>query len=213
MNITPSSTANWLSADDGDTQTNANPRTWDIKWFAILAGPLLFGTIILPLVTGPALRWLSQSYIKLKAFWRLGFVLLGIIYLILYYTLINVTYNNETYNYGAMVLTALCDGLLEIIAFYQLWAALRHKTRRVTWGLFWVLSSLLLCLDEAPIFSSGTTVSAYNATYVLWGAFGWVALFVIFFVIYSGEWAANRRRSMSDRSSRSSVSRFLAGNR
>ena len=205
MNITPSSTSNWLSADDGNTQTNANPRTWDIKWFAILAGPLLFGTIILPLITGPALRWLSQSYVKLKAFWRLGFVLVGVIYLILYYTLIS-----ETDTYGALVLTALCDGPLEIIAFYQLWAALRRKTRRVTWGLFWVLSSLLLCLDEAPIFYSDTYGAESYADYVLWGAFGWVALFVIFLVIYSREWTASRRRSLSDRSSRSSGSRLLA---
>lgn len=208
MNITPSSTSKWLSADDGDTQTNANPRTWDIKWFAILAGPLLFGTIILPLVTGPALRWLFQSYIKLRAFWRLGFVLFGVIYLILYYTLIT-----KTYNYGATVLTAICDGSLEIIAFYKYLAALRQKQRRVTWGLFWVLSSLLLCLDFAPIFFYENSVSGIYAQYVLWGAFGWVALFAILLVIYSREWAANRRRSLSDRSSRWSGSRFLGDSR
>ena len=200
MNITPSSTANWLSADDGNTQTNANPRTWDIKWFAILAGPLLFGTIILPLVTGPTLRWISQSYVKLRAFWRLGFVLSGIIYLILYYTLIT-----ETDTYGAMVLTALCDGPLEILAFYKLLAALRQRERRVTWGLFWVLSSLLLCLDFSPIFSD-----AESAQYVLWGAFGWMVLFAIFLVIFSREWAESRRRLLSDRSSRWSGSRLFS---
>lgn len=203
MNITPSSTSSWLSADDGNTQINANPRTWDIKWFAILAGPLLFGTIILPLVTGPALRWISQSYIKLRAFWRLGFVLFGIIYLILYYTLLTTS---DTY--GATVLTALCDGPLEMVAFYQFLAALRQKQRRVTWGLFWVLSSLLLCLDFAPIFYSDTYDTESYAAYVLWGAFGWIALFVIFLVIYSREWVASRRRSLSDRSSKWSGSRL-----
>ncbi len=84
-----------------------------------------------------------------------------------------------------------------------------------------MLSSLLLCLDEAPIFfsveSDTESYAAFDAAldlgYVLWGAFGWIALFVIFLVINSKEWAANRRRSLSDRSSRRSGSRFLADNR
>ena len=207
MNITPSSTAHWLQADDGELTTNANPRTWDIKWFAILAAPLLFGTIILPLVTGPVMRWLSQSYIKLRTFWRLGFVIFGIIYLVLYYTLITKT-NTD----GATVLAAVCDGPLELFAFYQLFKALRDKQRRTIWGLFWALASLLLCLDFAPVFFSYSIYSTRwsPAAYVLWGAFGWIALFVVLFFIYSREWAVNRRRTLSDRSSKTSGSRSVA---
>lgn len=43
--------------------------------------PLLFGTIILPLVPGPALRYLCQSYVRLRVYWRLGFGKLAVAYL------------------------------------------------------------------------------------------------------------------------------------
>lgn len=93
MNITEGSADNWLHVRSNNNKINSgsnsttssnndqgspNPQVWDLRWFALLSGPLLFGTIILPLITGPAIRYLCQSYVTLRVYWRLGFVFLAV---------------------------------------------------------------------------------------------------------------------------------------
>ncbi|KAM0796937.1 hypothetical protein BDR22DRAFT_824663 [Usnea florida] len=106
MNVTPGSVPHWLNVSfydnynnsngssdsaisnnatttiNGSTQGNSTPQLWDLRWFALLSGPLLFGTIILPLITGPTIRYLCQSYVKLRVYWRLAFVLLATVSLV-----------------------------------------------------------------------------------------------------------------------------------
>ena len=47
-----------------------NPQVWDLRWFGILSGPLLFVTIILPLIIGPTIRCLLKSYIRSRRTWN-----------------------------------------------------------------------------------------------------------------------------------------------
>lgn len=89
MNISHESASAWLnitaynqhnSKNDSTGSTEAgvtsedspSPQVWDLRWFAILSGPLLFGTIILPLSTGPAIRYVCRSYLRHRFYWRLG---------------------------------------------------------------------------------------------------------------------------------------------
>ncbi|KAG8534063.1 uncharacterized protein KY384_000906 [Bacidia gigantensis] len=123
MNVTETSVKNWLdtksynSNDESekidstksvitlsDDQSSFSPQVWDLRWFAILSAPLLFGTIILPLITGPVLRYVWTSYIRLRSYWRLSLVLLAIIWPALYYGL--------TYGYDDTEVTFFLDMLL-----------------------------------------------------------------------------------------------------
>ena len=64
----PSSTYS-SSATPISSQGSPNPQLWNMSAFGILSGPLLFATIILPVIVGPLTRWLLQtSTILLKLF-------------------------------------------------------------------------------------------------------------------------------------------------
>ena len=85
MNITSGSVNHWLNIAsynndtttiNGTTQGNSNPQLWDLRWFALLSGPLLFGTIILPLITGPTIRYLCQLHVKLRVYRSVAIFLL-----------------------------------------------------------------------------------------------------------------------------------------
>ena len=54
-NSTASSSINFRG-----TQSSNNPMAWEIKYFWIVAIPLIFATIVLPLVASPLARWIMQ---------------------------------------------------------------------------------------------------------------------------------------------------------
>ena len=61
----------------GDEQIAANTpanqsgnRAWSISLFFAVAIPLAFGTIVVPLIVGPAFRQVAQSAKERKKWWR-----------------------------------------------------------------------------------------------------------------------------------------------
>lgn len=89
MNVTEPPVKRWLSPDVASNGQNApTQRLWDMRWLAILSAPLLLGTILLPLLASPIVRWTFRRYVKLGVFWRLIFVLIGLAYPALYYALV-----------------------------------------------------------------------------------------------------------------------------
>lgn len=76
-----SSNSSSSNKSNNTVTTNEDSPTallWDIRWFAILSAPLLFGTIILPLVIGPVLRSICHSYIRARPYWRVALSSLGL---------------------------------------------------------------------------------------------------------------------------------------
>ncbi|SLM33929.1 Mg2 transporter protein, CorA-like/Zinc transport protein ZntB [Lasallia pustulata] len=43
------------------TQSSNNPVAWEIKYFWIVAIPLIFATIVLPLIASPCARWMMKA--------------------------------------------------------------------------------------------------------------------------------------------------------
>ena len=76
-NVNNSISNNSSSATSDINQDSPTSQLWDLRWFALLSGPLLFGTIILPLITGPTIRYMCQAYVRLRVFSRFGFLLLA----------------------------------------------------------------------------------------------------------------------------------------
>lgn len=141
MNVTEGSAKDWLKTGRKNNQSTSNPQLWDLRWFALLSGPLLFGTVILPLVTGPAIRYLCESYVTLRVYWRLGFSLLAIAYFFLFY-LLDIS----------LYLNIICDTTLVSFVSYQVLSAWRFKRGRCVWTLYAFLAPLVLILDVTPVF-------------------------------------------------------------
>ena len=135
-NITDSNSTQPDSGDSSPTQ-----RLWDLRWFPILAAPLLFTTIILPLIVGPSIRWLAQTGLKFRKFWRFSifFGLAG--YLTLYY----IYLNNRRIN---TALISIFDGSAWLIGFHRLVRAVLVKKNRVMWFVFLALASACIVVDE-----------------------------------------------------------------
>lgn len=49
---------------------NPSSKTWSLNSFWASAFPLAFGTIIIPLVAGPAFRWIAQFAKRRQVWWR-----------------------------------------------------------------------------------------------------------------------------------------------
>ncbi len=203
------------SNNDNNNQGSPNPQVWDLRWFALLSGPLLFGTIMLPLITGPAIRYLCQSYVTLRVYWRLGFVFLAIAYLGLFFGLA------VSVPTGALSLDMICSVTLTLYALYQGYNAWRFEGRRLIW-IFYLLLVLLVWLLETqvirfgptfhsgpadssgpadipgPADSSGPTDSSGPADSSKFASFpfgfvGWVVLFVVSQARYLQKSTAKRR--------------------
>ena len=165
MNLTPGSVPHWLNVSfydnynnsngssdstisnnatttmNGTTQGNSTPQLWDLRWFALLSGPLLFGTIILPLITGPTIRYLCQSYVKLRVYWRLGFVLLATVSLV---TCLILNLNDQG-DAGSWISSA-SNVMLQIIIVHQTVSSWRLRKSRRIWFLRVSLVVSCLCL-------------------------------------------------------------------
>ena len=141
---------------NGSTQGNSTPQLWDLRWFALLSGPLLFGTIILPLITGPTIRYLCQSYVKLRVYWRLGFVLLATVSLIT--CLVLNLINPEGVGYWIFVVAYITTPTVVIYQTISAWSL--RKSRRiwffrlslvVSWLCFLINWGVDFTTSEVPI--------------------------------------------------------------
>ena len=191
MNVTESPVNKWLSphvASGG--QSAPTQRFWDMRWFAILSAPLLLGTILLPLLVGPVVRWTFRRYVKLGVFWRLIFVLIGLAYPALYYGLVGSSRVNIINLIAGFVLAAVCDAMLAAFSLYQGYVAFRLEDREAVWTFTWVFALTLTCLllDFLPL-----DFLPSNIPKLLYGAFGWFIIFLTRLYSYSRGWDAKRR--------------------
>ena len=151
---------------NGTTEGSSTPQLWDLRWFALLSGPLLFGTIILPLITGPTIRYFCQSYVKLRVYWRLGFVLLATVHLATC-LMLNL---NEQLAAGSSIYFELSSMPLIIIIIYEQIVTLRlRKSRRI-----WIRVSLVvpwLCLVIDFITNFYASFVPIPLGFVVWVAF------------------------------------------
>ena len=204
MNITEGSANNWLNVasynnNTNNTNTNGNitssnnnqsipsPQLWDLRWFALLSGPLLFGTIIIPLITGPAIRYLCRSYVTLRVYWRFGFVLLAIAYPVLFHSLASVRKDDERVG-GTMPQAVLeCINVVSLTLFvlYQVSSAFWLKRRRWLWNFGAFLVTMVQVLGFLLI-RSGKYIGPY-------GYFGWIVILIILHIGYRREAIAKRR--------------------
>lgn len=177
MNISRESASTWLSSTAHNQSSNSSistdgsksgviseddpsPQVWDLRWFAILSAPLLFGTIILPLATGPVIRSICHSYVRLRIYWV---VVLRVVMVSL-----------VVFGYGmdVLILTSLSDLLLIAVAFSMIWNARRHpwpRYVRIMWG------SLLLALSIIHLPADNLLI--HPAASNLPGFLGWVLNF------------------------------------
>ena len=80
-NLTSSQSAN-MTYITTSSASSPGPKLWDMKMFGYLAGSLLFGTIIMPLISGTLLRFVVKTYINLVPWFHLAFVFLGLLCLV-----------------------------------------------------------------------------------------------------------------------------------
>ena len=194
MNVTPGSVPHWLNVSfydndnnrngssdsaisnnttttiNGTTQGNSTPQLWDLRWFALLSGPLLFGTIILPLITGPTIRYLCQSYVKLRVYWRLGFVLLATVSLV---SSLIFNLNDHYQSRAGNLIWPVSDIYLSIMISYQSISAWRLRKGRRTWYLRVSLVVSCLC------FVINLVITFYGDLPIPLGFAVWVAFIVL----------------------------------
>ncbi|KAI4222184.1 MAG: hypothetical protein L6R36_006330, partial [Xanthoria steineri] len=128
------------------------PQVWDLRWFLILSAPLLFGTIILPLATGPIIRSICHSYVRLGIYWVI------VLRVLLVSSLFPV------YIMGPYILVRLYNVLLVAVASSMIWSARRYSLKiRISWGV------LLLGLSISDL--------ALTRLVVPLGLVGWVLNF------------------------------------
>ena len=119
----------------------------------VLTVPLLFATIILPLVIGPSIRWLLQTYYTVRRFWRFFIFPLVPAYLACYYKFSN----NRPVN---ILLIQVRDNTVLGIAVVGAYRDLREGNRNIAWRLFMLFTLLCTLLENlvAKPFLMGTRI-------------------------------------------------------
>ena len=182
MNVTDPTTQAASTAAN-DTQPNSNtsqptPRLWDMRWFGYLSGPLLFGTIIVPLIAGPTTRFLFRSWERYRGFWRVALIVFWFIYFALYYAL-------GRYTYGSHILSMFSDLALMVLPVARFYAAMhRHRGLSLSKKVLGFVINYDICIllgAFACFFLDLTTNFP-----VPWGALGWVAVFLYRLLRYFG---------------------------
>ena len=169
------SSNNATTTTDEIDQGNSSPQLWDLRWFALLSGPLLFGTIILPLITGPIIRYLCQSYVKLRVYWRLGFSLVAIAYLI-------TTILSYFVAGGGLTQIAFDSACLGFI-LYQILRTWWGKRRPRIWLLRGTLF-LSLSFLAVDLYSGFGGFRFLPFSLIPFGVFGWLAFLASLIIQY-----------------------------
>lgn len=153
----PSSNSNSSSIKSNNTEffgeDGPTAQVWDIRWFAILSAPLLFVTIILPLLIGPVLRSTIHSHVKLRPYWRAA---LGIPALCLWiwsyaglsrYSRYTVKYSPYTVLYTRYTAVFGFDVCHVGLLMGRIWLSRRSRRHAWLWIFFALFSLALLLLD------------------------------------------------------------------
>ena len=134
-NLTLSHSSN-ATSNTSSSASSPDPRLWDMKDFGYLAGPLLFGTIIMPLISGTLLRFVVKTYTNLVPWWRLASAVLWLLCLIGVYTFdINLVVD---------VFRTFFDASMVGVVMYETYRAFRKKKHRILLSVF--LAGILVCL-------------------------------------------------------------------
>lgn len=161
--IPNSSNSSSTISQSNDTQPNSDDnsptqRLWDIRWFPILAAPLLLSTIILPLVAGPSMRWFAQFLFRFQ--FQFGFLLFpcGTAYIIVYYIFLRKDILNKSFLLPFDGFPLACGAIF----FYR---ALAMNQQRVRWLTYMAFALACLLIDK------------FVAEPVFMGMFAWLTLF------------------------------------
>ena len=167
--LTGSQSNSSQSSSDQSSSTENDPtqRLWDLRWFAILSVPLLFATIILPLVIGPSIRWLLQTFLTVRKFWRFSIFPIVPAYLACYYKFLN---NHSIVN---QVLLNLCDVTVLIVGILGTWRAIREKMKIKRWASFLLFAIGCTLVDELVVMP------------FLMGTVPWLMLFIYLLMNHS----------------------------
>ena len=188
MNISESSIGNWTNLTSynerndvasGD-QNSPNAYVWDLKWFALLAAPLLFGTIILPILLGPSIRFAFQTFLKLRPYWGYGSLLIAVVYLGFWLGLFF-----SPVEFGATFLNAITSVFLLLFVGFRAWRTWRLKRRYSRWLLYALFVILVILVDSMP--------ALYASSYVPLPFLDAVFIFVLELLRYRRRKAAARK--------------------
>ncbi len=150
------------STQPGGSESDSTQRLWDLRWFGILSAPLLFATILLPLIFGPSIRWLLQTYLQLRRFWRFSIVPVVVVYYICYYIYLN---DHRIVN---EILYRISDYSVLSIGLIRCMIALVKGEKRKRWSLFVVFTTICAVVDELV------------TEPVMMGTFAWAGLALMF---------------------------------
>ena len=166
-----------------------NARLWNMRWFAYLAAPLLFATIILPILAGPIFRQILQWYDKLRKFWLVGFVIVWILYTVMTYVFIYF----DTY---VIVMLAFYDSSIVVITTgraYVAWKAVHSRQG----GMRHLILSMFLLLGA----SASLLIDLLTGYSVILGTFAWIALPSIMLYEYRLDARSTKARTSEDEKS------------
>lgn len=187
-NSTQSNSTHSNSTQSNSSADDATQRLWDLRWFAILSVPLLFATIILPLIAGPLVRWLLQTYLRFRKFWRFALPVTVVVYIICYYVLSE----GEGGVVIGLVLFSICDVSVILIGGVRALRTRGTKGKRVRWWMFVTFSIGCLAADAVRVYNDVFRPDPFLLGFVAWGV-----LFSLFLYSYWEEWVAMRPRTSS----------------
>lgn len=148
-------------------------KIWNMKWFAYLAAPLLSVTIILPILAGPIFRQLLQWYIRLRNFWRVGFIIFWILFTVATYVSL---YRSGFYGFGMLI---IYDSSIVGVTTGRVYFAFKAARSRQG-GMRHLVLNVLLVAGAAGSFM----VDLVTNDRLIMGTFAWIALPLIMYYEY-----------------------------
>ena len=126
------------------------PRLWDMKMLGYLAAPLLFGTIVMPLISGSLLRFVVKTHTRLRPWYHLALAVLW---------LLGWIYYDASQHFVTGISRICFDPPVVAVVIHQTYRAFRKKVRRTFYSLFLVGIAGCFILDwfvRIPIPIAGT---------------------------------------------------------
>jgi len=140
------------------TVASSGGYLWEIKYFGIIAGPLLL-TVPLSVIAGGIFRWAFQSAAVYVTYWRIFTILFaswglfGLYWVLPFYSL-NLEYDefcsggNICYPGGYVAYIVISVLLLGPFTLWKIWRAFQEKREQRTWLLFGALVAVCISLDN-----------------------------------------------------------------
>ena len=134
------------------TQSSNNPVAWEIKYFWIVAIPLIFATIVLPLIASPCARWMMKVMDRSHDIFMIAFSILGqlpyhrqwgCVALVVY---VGIVYIGFAVTGLRFLQPMFGSSVLTLWSMRRAWPAYRRKAHLFLWvGVLWIWSLGLMC--------------------------------------------------------------------